>query len=506
MHGLLPADASSFLAHTSAREFKEENFSNVSHIPVEELKKALTQCLPKACGAAWVNRLCFSGHAISDAELAALTDELGVVGGVARATNRVMYVLSPPTAGTIQIASTWDDDLKVGKPLRQTLDSVGTVNKWAECDTVGTMLVELCEDESVSALLNKSNPAQKGLVGHAPTRATETVSAAYCRLPVAAREEVNKSVVAALLKEASDQAEFFVERQVKAREMLVQASDPAWRERMHVILEVLRRLILVQTHRVNAFRAMKDALKDDGVRQSGSAIASSKFQKLLNPIRKASSSALASLADKRRSSSQSATDLSSQVNLSVPAAAEKPPVEAPRSVAAQLAEEDSGLRRRSNTLGAPPAFVAKRSASVSDEESTSDSGSQRSSGVLVSSVGSSAAMGAPPSAGESAEEKKKSKTGSLTRPRKGTLGRRKTRKGDDDGGSSSSSSSAPSTSAGVGQPSLFGPEDSMDSVFTKMIEQLKAAQNVLVAREEDLKLREGRLRAKKRQFRKKQQV
>jgi hypothetical protein len=55
-------------------------------------------------------------------------------------TNRALYILSPPHAGTPQIASTWDDDLKLGKPLRQTLESVGVINKWAEFDAAGTMV------------------------------------------------------------------------------------------------------------------------------------------------------------------------------------------------------------------------------------------------------------------------------------------------------------------------------------------------------------------------------
>ena len=121
------------------------------------------------------------------------------------------------------------------------------MNKWAEMDAAGTMLIEMCEEESVAALLTKGGPAQKGLVGKGATRASETVAAAYARLPAGAREEANKSVLTALLKEASEQAEFLVGRQVRAREMLTQASDGAWRERMHVLLEVLRRMILTQT-------------------------------------------------------------------------------------------------------------------------------------------------------------------------------------------------------------------------------------------------------------------
>lgn len=82
---------------------------------MDELKKALLQHLPKPCAVSWVNRLSFAGTAVSEADLATLTDELGVVGGIARATNRVLYVLSPPGAATLQIASTWDEDLKPGK-------------------------------------------------------------------------------------------------------------------------------------------------------------------------------------------------------------------------------------------------------------------------------------------------------------------------------------------------------------------------------------------------------
>ncbi len=68
---------------------------------------------------------------------------------------------------------------------------------------------------------------------------------------------------------------------------------------MQVLLEVLRRLVALQTARVNALRVQKKALKGDGSKKG--------FQKLLLPIRKTSSSALATLAEKRRSSASSAS-------------------------------------------------------------------------------------------------------------------------------------------------------------------------------------------------------
>jgi hypothetical protein len=45
-----------------------------------------------------------------------MTDEFGLIGGVAQTANRVPYILSAPEslASTIQISSTWNDDLKKG--------------------------------------------------------------------------------------------------------------------------------------------------------------------------------------------------------------------------------------------------------------------------------------------------------------------------------------------------------------------------------------------------------
>ena len=59
-------------------------------------------------------------------------------------------------------------------------------------------------------------------------------------LGIAPKEDLQKGVIQAMLKECSDQSECLVEMQVKARDVLASASDAQWRERMQLLLEVLR--------------------------------------------------------------------------------------------------------------------------------------------------------------------------------------------------------------------------------------------------------------------------
>jgi hypothetical protein len=111
-------------------------------------------------------------------------------------------------------------------------------------------------------------------------------------------------------------------------------------------------------------------LKEDG--QYGVS-AASKFQKLLNPIRKASSSALASFAEKRRSSAvTSETDLLSKIepppsllSSSAPSSSSSSSslrsstslvdnINVPKKSTLAVIEEDITPRRRSNTIGAQP--------------------------------------------------------------------------------------------------------------------------------------------------------
>jgi hypothetical protein len=58
----------------------------------------------------------FFSSLINSSSFSAMTDEFGLVGGVAQSANRVPYILSAPEslASTIQISSTWNDDLKKG--------------------------------------------------------------------------------------------------------------------------------------------------------------------------------------------------------------------------------------------------------------------------------------------------------------------------------------------------------------------------------------------------------
>jgi hypothetical protein len=55
---------------------------------------------------------------VGEKEFAAWTDAYGLVGGIARLTNRVPYIL-PSSGPALQIAGIWEDDLKPGKPIRQ---------------------------------------------------------------------------------------------------------------------------------------------------------------------------------------------------------------------------------------------------------------------------------------------------------------------------------------------------------------------------------------------------
>jgi hypothetical protein len=513
-HGIVPAG--SLCAHVSARDFWAEEMNGVSHVSIDELKKALQQHLPKGVGEKWVGRLTFEGHGVAEKDFAVMTDELGLVGGIARAANRVCYVKSPPGAATLQIASTWEDDLRAGKPLRQALDSLGTVNKWAECDAVGGMLVEMCEEAAVVLAASRGAGLPKGLVGRGVMRSTETVDQAYARLPVGTREEPSKAVVTLLLQEACEQAEHLVGVQVRARDMLAQASDAAWRERMQILLEVLRRLISAQTARVNALRAQKESLKEDGSKKG--------LGKLLNPIRKASSSALATLAEKRRSSANMA-----QIEVQPPTLG-FPLVESKTAASQLIAEEETTPRRRAQTMGTPggsvslgnlgsimrPVAVAKQRNESVEEESSSEGGSLRTSGATVPQVSSVASAGdtaasSPPVSGALAGVPEPKKGNSLTRPRTKTGGnsssssRRKSRTAkreqDDDAASSSAGSGATTPTLGLGPVTA---DDSTDMVFTKVMDQLRVAQVALQAREERLRLREGRLRAKKRAMLKRQ--
>ncbi len=513
MHGVMAGG--SFCGHTSARDFWAEELHGVSHVSIEDLKKALLLHLPKQCGSAWLNRLSFEGHGVAEKDFAAMTDELGLAGGIARAANRVAYILSPPGSATLQIASTWDDDLRAGKPLRQALESLGTINKWAEVDVVGGMAIEMVEDDAVTAATNRNNAPIKGLAGHAVMRSAETVDQAYARLPSAVREETDKSILLQLYKESCNQADFLVSIQAKAREMQTQASDAGWRERMQVLLEILRRLIAMQTIRRNALLARQNALKEE-IAKMGPAKG---FQKLLQPIRKASSSALATLSEKRRSSATASDDLPLRMSSGVSEGARLPVASL-----AVIAEDEITPRRRAASIGPigtasvvrpiPVSVATKKSDSTEDESSEpapAGSTSLRNSNSSFPPVGSAASLdtstasSSPPVAASSIPEAKK---GSLTRSRKtSTSGgsRRKSRtlkvsSEEDAAAQASASGSAPVASGSISA------DDTTDMVFGKVFEQLRVAQAALQAREEKLKLREGRLRAKKKTLLKRQQA
>ena len=184
-HTILPGRVSSLLVYRSAREFWDESMNSISHAGIDELKNALQNALPKQVAAVWLSRLSFQGHAVGEKEFAALTDDLGLIGGIARAANSVPHILSPPACVNIQISSTWDDDLRASsKPVRMALDSVGTVNKYAQADGSGNMVIEMCEHDSASILVDKSqrnSPLLKGLVGHVVLKSEHCVDEIYMR-------------------------------------------------------------------------------------------------------------------------------------------------------------------------------------------------------------------------------------------------------------------------------------------------------------------------------------
>ncbi len=197
MQGVLPQRHTSFVAHTAAAEFWAQHVGPVTHCSLEELRKALAAGLPKEVGALWALKLHVDGPTVADRDFGAFTDLLGLVGGLAKATNQVTYILSGEgyLARTVLLSSTWADDVRLGKPLRNALEHFGRVNKWCEADAVGSMLVEMEEEHAAAALLRKELHGKdpqgltKALLGHAVVKAAESVDDAALRkvVVVAAR-------------------------------------------------------------------------------------------------------------------------------------------------------------------------------------------------------------------------------------------------------------------------------------------------------------------------------
>jgi hypothetical protein len=157
INGLLPLRHTSFLAHVSAVEFWDQHMGAVTHCSMDELRKGITSGLPKEVATLWALKISTEGSAVTDKEFGAMTDLVGVVGGLAKASNQVPYILSEEgwQSRTLLISSTWDDDMRSGKPLRIAVECFGRVNKWCESDTVGSMLIEMEDDGGAQALLRK---------------------------------------------------------------------------------------------------------------------------------------------------------------------------------------------------------------------------------------------------------------------------------------------------------------------------------------------------------------
>ena len=92
-------------------------------------------------------------------------------------------------------------------------------------------------------MLQCKKDANKGFVGHALVKATETVDGSFSRSLSGREDPPRRKVVEAMLKESSNQTEYLVGIQAKCREVSGQASDPAWRERIQILLELLRKMV-----------------------------------------------------------------------------------------------------------------------------------------------------------------------------------------------------------------------------------------------------------------------